>query len=230
MNRYTYGFNNPLRFIDPSGHWSKDVTANWSINEAKQKWAEATTLWEKNYWSSYAESIRTQLRQAGYSESDIMQSTDAMLSHEEVMRQAREAHPFAAFVSDLFGAAMDYPGEAAVVGSLSFFSSRLGKGFEEGLNFTVTTAKRMETAGRFVPVQILQAVIKYGKEAPDPQGTSAKMYYDVMYKTVERKIWDAEEKMYRIYYETKAYNIEVLYDKATNTVLHFVYSDKPIGR
>ncbi|AYB38243.1 hypothetical protein D5F52_08140 [Brevibacillus laterosporus] len=219
-----------MRFIDPSGHWSKDVTANWTINEAKQKWAGATTQGEKEYWESFAEGIRGQLRQAGYSKSDIMQTSDAMLSHEEVMRQAREARPFAAFASDLFGAAMNYPGEAAVVGGVSFFASRIGKGFEKGLNFTATTVKRMETVGRFVPAQTLQAVIKYGKEFPDPQGTGAKMYRDIMYKTVKKELWDAEAKMNRIYYEVKKYNIEVLYDKATNTVLHFVYSDKPFGK
>lgn len=45
----------------------------------------------------------------------------------------------------------------------------------------------------------------------DPQGTKAIMYYTVMYKN------------------NQAYNLEVLYDKASNTVLHFIYTRDPLG-
>ncbi|GGD51792.1 hypothetical protein GCM10010911_06680 [Paenibacillus nasutitermitis] len=56
-----------------------------------------------------------------------------------------------------------------------------------------------------MPVQTLQSAIKYGEKLADPQGSAAKMYYTVMYKN------------------DKAYNLEVLYDKALNTVYHFEY-------
>lgn len=55
------------------------------------------------------------------------------------------------------------------------------------------------------PVSTLIEAIKYGIPRADPQGTSAIMYEIEMYKN------------------GKAYQLEVLYDKATNTIYRFVY-------
>ncbi|EAO9488557.1 hypothetical protein [Brevibacillus sp. AY1] len=216
LNRYTYVENNPLRFVDPSGHWKQEHGANWGINEAKNKWALAQTLGEKKHWENYANDIRAKMTKAGYSQSDIMQSSDAMIPDSQVMKMARESAPGLAFIADFNKAIWDYPGEAAAVKGAFLIGSifNKGKGFDnlsEGLNFAARAAQHMDEAGRFVPVQIQQAVIKYGKEFPDPRGSQAKMYYDIMYR------------------EGKKYNIEVLYDAATNTVYHFEYARKAMG-
>ncbi len=79
------------------------------------------------------------------------------------------------------------------------------KTLEKGVNFTQTTKSRMNNPGRFVPVQTLIQAIKEGRARPDPQGTKATMYTIEMFKN------------------GKGYNLEVLYDKASNTILHFLY-------
>lgn len=82
---------------------------------------------------------------------------------------------------------------------------------DEGLNFSVTASKHMAEPARHVPMQTLQDAIRYGNSMPDPRGSQATMYYITMSKF---------EKMY---------NLEVLYDKASNTVLHFKYSTSAMG-
>ena len=85
------------------------------------------------------------------------------------------------------------------------------KNIDEGLNFAIAPAKHMNNPGRFVPTQILQTAIKSTKGVPDPRGSNAMMHYTTMIKN------------------GKIYNLEVLYDKATNTVYHFKYTRKAIG-
>ena len=62
-------------------------------------------------------------------------------------------------------------------------------------------------------MHILDKVIKSPMAVTrDPQGASnAMMYYSQVWKN------------------GKLYNVEVLYDKATNTISHFQYTQKPIG-
>lgn len=69
----------------------------------------------------------------------------------------------------------------------------------------------MNNASRFVPVQTLKQAIIKGVSRPDPQGSKALMYYTTMYKN------------------GKKYNLEVLYDSATNTILHFKYDTRALG-
>lgn len=91
-------------------------------------------------------------------------------------------------------------------GSKTIFNS-----IDEGLNFAKTPAGRMENPGRFVPVQTLQNAIKSTKGLADPKGSDALMHYTEMFKN------------------GKQYNLEVLYDGATNTVFHFKYTQEAIG-
>ena len=90
-------------------------------------------------------------------------------------------------------------------------SKSIFKNIDEGLNFASTPAKHMENPGRFVPTQTLQDAIKSTKGVADPRGSNAMMYYTTMTKNGQ------------------TYNLEVLYDKATNTVYHFEYTRKAIG-
>ena len=63
-----------------------------------------------------------------------------------------------------------------------------------------------------IPVQILDDIIKYPMFlTKDPGGTSALMHYSQILKN------------------GKLYNVEVLYDKVTNTIMHFEYTRKAIG-
>ncbi len=58
-----------------------------------------------------------------------------------------------------------------------------------------------------IPIQILMDIIKAPMAVvKDPRGTEALMYYSQMSKN------------------GKLYNVEVLYDKVTNTIMHFKYS------
>ena len=73
------------------------------------------------------------------------------------------------------------------------------------VNFTKTCIERMSNVARYVPINTLINCIKYGKAKADPQGTKAIMYTIDMWKN------------------GKLYKLEVLYDRATNTMLHFLY-------
>ena len=79
------------------------------------------------------------------------------------------------------------------------------------LNYTNTARNHLNNPNRFVPQEILKGVIEQGKPLPDPQGSNAIMYYDTIWRNGTQ------------------YNIEVLYDHNTNTVMHFMYTQKPIG-
>lgn len=82
---------------------------------------------------------------------------------------------------------------------------------DDGLNFSNIALEHMGEKTRELPIQTLQDTIRYGNAMPDPRGSSATMYYTTMYKN------------------GKMYNLEVLYDEATNTIYHFEYARKAMG-
>jgi hypothetical protein len=73
------------------------------------------------------------------------------------------------------------------------------------LKFSQSSARHMQEAGRYVPIQILQQAIKDGNVSKDPQGSSALMYTIEMFKN------------------NVSYTLEVLYDSASNMIYHFKY-------
>jgi RHS repeat-associated protein len=75
----------------------------------------------------------------------------------------------------------------------------------QGLNFADAAAKHMNDPNRYVPVQTLMDAIKSVSGVADPQGSSAMMHYATMVKN------------------GVTYTLEVLYDKASNTIYHFMY-------
>ncbi|MFE7088893.1 RHS repeat domain-containing protein, partial [Sphingobacterium spiritivorum] len=102
----------------------------------------------------------------------------------------------------------------AGIGSFQALSARINtvKGGKEVFNFTGKAASRMTDKARAIPIQTMDDIIKAPmSEVKDPQGTSALMHYSQMWKN------------------GKLYNVEVLYDKATNTIMHFKYTQKPLG-
>jgi hypothetical protein len=64
----------------------------------------------------------------------------------------------------------------------------------------------MANPGRAVPIQTLEQAIKSTKGVLDPRGSRALMHSTEMFKN------------------GKAYQLDVLYDKATNSIWHFQYS------
>ena len=91
-------------------------------------------------------------------------------------------------------------------------ASTIYKSIEEGLNFDATALGHLEEPSRFVPIQMMIDTIKTGKSMPDPRGLEGFMMY---YK--------------QIIIHNKLYNLEVLYNAATNTVRHFKYARNAMG-
>ena len=103
---------------------------------------------------------------------------------------------------------------AAVYGVFRLGASSLTNfGADNGAiyNFGKTAALHMENANRAVPVQILDMVIKNTEGLPDPEGSNALMHYSEMWRN------------------GKLYNLEVLYDKSTNSIWHFQYGREAMG-
>lgn len=90
-------------------------------------------------------------------------------------------------------------------------SQTIIKNIDDGLNFSKKAGEHMDEAARFVPVQTLQDAIKSTKGLPDPRGSDALMHYTT------------------INIGKKTYNLEVLYDAATNTIYHFEYARRAMG-
>jgi len=80
------------------------------------------------------------------------------------------------------------------------------KVLDNGVNFSLKATERMQQTGRFVPVQTLIDAIKNGVAKPDPRGSRAIMYYSQMLKN------------------GVSYKLEVLYDRSTNSIWHFMYT------
>jgi RHS repeat-associated protein len=78
-------------------------------------------------------------------------------------------------------------------------------------NFGKTAASHMNNPGRYVPVSILDDVIQNTPGYLDPKGSSAMMHYSQIYKG------------------GNPYNLEVLFDKASNSIWHFEYKREAMG-
>ncbi len=85
------------------------------------------------------------------------------------------------------------------------------KGGKELFNFSSKAAKHFTNPARKVPLQIMDDVIKNTKGLPDPRGSKALMHYSRMTKN------------------GKSYNLEILYDKGSNSIWHFQYGRGAMG-
>lgn len=91
------------------------------------------------------------------------------------------------------------------------FRKALAKKLKKGIKFSKKAEEHMKETSRFVPIQTLKEAILYGDAYADPRYSGATMYYTTMHKN------------------GKKYNLEVLYDFTTNTILHFKYTHSAIG-
>ncbi|TLU98952.1 FG-GAP-like repeat-containing protein [Dyadobacter luticola] len=89
--------------------------------------------------------------------------------------------------------------------------TRFAKGGTEIINFGKTAAGHFSNPARKVPIHILDDVIKNTKGFADPGGSNALMHYQQIWKN------------------GKPYNLEVLYDKASNSIWHFKYDTRALG-
>ncbi|KKF37720.1 hypothetical protein SY86_02830 [Erwinia tracheiphila] len=103
-------------------------------------------------------------------------------------------------------------------GTVSFLRSQLKLGLSaRNLKMTETAAKHMYNPGRYVPLQLQEKAIRYGKRMPDPKKKTGLFRYEIeMYRLVENK----QEK--RTYYYKK-YILEVLVREKDWTISHFQY-------
>jgi len=92
---------------------------------------------------------------------------------------------------------------AVVVSSMRTVFKRLSV---QSLKFTETTAARMATRGRYVPVHILHLALKYGKRVADPQGVKGAFLYTI------NLLKNGEE-----------YALEIVVREKDWTILHFLY-------
>ncbi len=92
---------------------------------------------------------------------------------------------------------------AAVTGAMRTAFRRLSV---KSLRFTATTAARMETRGRHVPVHVLHLAIKYGRRTPDPQRVQGAFLYTI--------------KMLK---NGKEYALEIVVREKDWTILHFLF-------
>lgn len=101
--------------------------------------------------------------------------------------------------------------------TVSLLRGRLKIGLSaRGLKMTETAAKHMYNPGRYVPLQLQEKAIRYGRRMPDPQKKIGYFRYETeMYRLVEDKV----NKTY-IY---KKYMLEVVVRERDWTVSHFLY-------
>lgn len=113
-----------------------------------------------------------------------------------------------ATVGGLLGWGFYALGASVSVTGLVSTTPGLYKTLDKGVNFAATALQHMTEKARQVPVQVLIEAIKHGTATPDPRGGSGTMYYIEMVKN------------------GTTYTLEVLYDKATNMIQHFMYYHK----
>ncbi|WP_245610152.1 hypothetical protein [Tatumella morbirosei] len=99
-----------------------------------------------------------------------------------------------------------------------FLRGRLKMGLSaRNLKMTETAAKHMYNPGRYVPLQLQEKAIRYGRRMPDPQKKQGVFRYETeMYRLVENK-----QAKGTYYY--KKYTLEVLVREKDWTISHFKY-------
>ncbi|WP_258371531.1 hypothetical protein [Citrobacter koseri] len=102
--------------------------------------------------------------------------------------------------------------------TISILRGRLKIGLStRALKMTATPAKHMLNPGRYVPLQLQEKVIRYGKRMPDPQRAPGLFRYEAeMYKLVENRGQKGT-------YFYKKYMLEVLVREKDWTITYFLY-------
>jgi hypothetical protein len=91
------------------------------------------------------------------------------------------------------------------------------------LKFTATTAQRMATKGRFVPVHMLKMAIRFGVREADPQGVKEAFQYTLKLIRSEPNIAPGLNPAASWAGRTYTLKVVVKEELTSNTVLHFHY-------
>ena len=229
VSPYGYCANNPVLYIDPNGEdivltISKEVTVTVATRLIDLKitvpdWTGARKLFTKSITLQGDEILLAALDIVGIVDpTGIADALSASLYAQQgdllnAMVSGVGLIPYLGDFAKMFrmknhfkilSMAVESGSAARGTGKAFYKSSDVGK---ELYNFGGSAAQHMNEYGRFVPVQILDMAIKGSKGVPDTRGSSALRH------TVE---------MMR---NGKSYKLEVLYDKQTNSIWHFVYKE-----
>ncbi|MGE0930861.1 RHS repeat domain-containing protein [Peijinzhouia sedimentorum] len=205
MSPYQFGWNNPILYNDPSG-----LCPECGSEEEQSSSDEEDVVDEGKVLDeiviTHTQTQHEKNLTAGY-QLGIYSGHAAFFSHgvtQSVMFGAGFLFAPEVYLLNRIG-----QGAASairpIVQNLKSFSFAT-KGGKELFNFSTKAAEHMANPGRAVPVQILEQAIKGSKGLADPRGSRALMHTTEMFKNGKR------------------YNLEVLYDKATNSIWHFKYS------
>ncbi|SQJ22590.1 Uncharacterised protein [Serratia rubidaea] len=104
--------------------------------------------------------------------------------------------------------------------TISILRGRLKMGLSgRALKMTATPAKHMLNPARYVPLQLQEKVIRYGKRMPDPKNTPGLfLYKSEFYKLIENRAKKGT-------YFHKKYTLEVLVREKDWTITHFLYKE-----
>ncbi|EPO6660514.1 hypothetical protein [Klebsiella aerogenes] len=102
--------------------------------------------------------------------------------------------------------------------TVSLLRGRLKVGLSpRALKMTETSARHMLNPGRYVPLQIQEKVIRYGRRMPDPRNVRGLYRYESeIYKLVENKAVKGT-------FLYKKYTIEIVVREQDWTITHFLY-------
>lgn len=103
--------------------------------------------------------------------------------------------------------------------TVSFLRVRLKIGLHaRNLKMTETAAKHMYEPGRYVPLQIQERAIRYGKRTVDPRKGKEMFRY-------ETRMFKLRFNKQTMDYEYKEYTLEVVVRESDWTISHFKYMD-----
>jgi len=221
LNWYTYCNNNPSHFVDPTGlSFVSDAQEffNNFVYSSNQRLKNVKDPISFLDWMTYGYLSANQYRYEVMHQGTNWYSVGNYASggsFDVIKGTVKPEEPlsFDHWMNSFGTATLAY----SILNGMSGPVNKIGGGYlQDGayfdeLRFSKTALEHMDEAGRTVPIQTLQDAIRYGEAFADPRGSSAIMYYTTMMKN------------------RKLYNLEVLYDNATNTVYHFEYARKAMG-